>query len=112
VSRLLAENLGFREQILRLQTEAECSKTQQVVDHMSRIKADLEVKLSELGALVTTLGEAPSKKKQLPKRKCQIASPTQKNWERLRSQNESADGQDGRLPPIVENKSYPRRTLE
>jgi len=70
VSRLLAENLGLREQVLRLQGEAESSNAQLVVDHVSRIKADLEVKLSELGALVTIMGDAPPRtRKCSPKKK-------------------------------------------
>lgn len=115
VSRLLAENLELREQIIRHQGEAESNSAQLVVDHVSKIKADLEAKLSELGSLITTLGDAPPVKRRSPGGKVQASparSPVQRNWKNMCTLSEAVAGQDGRLPPILEDKQYPRRTLK
>ena len=118
VSRLLAENLGLREQILRLQTEADSRSSQEVIDHVNSIKSNLEAKLLELGTLVTKLGDVPpSKKKTSTKegktvRPSPTQSPDQKNWKNMCTLSEAVGLQDGKLPPILEDKSYPRRTLE
>jgi Shugoshin N-terminal coiled-coil region len=118
VSRLLAENLGLREQILRLQTEAESRSSQEVLDHVNAIKSNLEVKLLELGALVTALGDAPPPKRKASAKEGKTVrpsptqSPDQKNWKNMCTLSEAVGLQDGKLPPILEDKSYPRRTLE
>jgi hypothetical protein len=118
VSRLLAENLNLREQILRLETEADSRNSREVVDHVNAIKANLEAKLFELGTLVTALGDIPPpKKKPCSKgektvRPSSTQSPDQKNWKNMCTLSEAVGLQDGKLPPILEDKSYPRRTLE
>ncbi|RDW82138.1 hypothetical protein BP6252_03250 [Coleophoma cylindrospora] len=118
VSRMLADNLRLREQIIRQQNELENNKSQRIVDHASAIKSQLEAKLLEIGALITGLGdEAPQQKKPSPKaaptsRKSLSKSPDQKSWKNLCSLSDAVAGHEGRLPPIPENKTYPRRTLE
>jgi hypothetical protein len=116
VSRLLAENLGLREQILRLQTEADSRSSQEVVDHVNAIKSNLEAKLLELGILVTKLGDVPPPKKKTSTTEGKTVRPTQspdqKNWKNMCTLSEAVGLQDGKLPPILEDKSYPRRTLE
>jgi hypothetical protein len=118
VSRLLAENLGLREQIPRLQTEADSRSSQEVVDHVNAIKANFEAKLLELGTLVTALGDVPHPKKKTSTKEGKTVrpsptqSPDQKNWKNMCTLSEAVGLQDGRLPPILEDKSYPRRTLE
>lgn len=115
-SRLLGENLGLREQIIRLQKELENGKAQRVADHAVDIRTQLEAKLIELGSLISGLGnDAP--KKTSPKagkiiRASPSTSPDQRNWKNMCTLSEAVSGQDGRLPPIMENKMYPRRTLE
>lgn len=85
---------------------------------MNAIKADLEAKLLEIGTLVTTLGDVPcSKKKTTSKERKAVRpsptqSPDQKNWKNMCTLSEAVGLQDGKLPPILEDKSYPRRTLE
>jgi hypothetical protein len=116
-SRLLAENLGLREQILRLQNELENGQMQRLADHTGEVKSELEAKLLEIGALITSLGDDPARKKKSPRRgKVTRSSPTQspdqKNWKNMCALSEAVGGQEGRLPSILENKSYPRRTLE
>jgi hypothetical protein len=113
-SRLLAENLGLREQILRLQTELENGRAQRIADHTGVVKSQLEAKLLEISALITGLGDEPAAKKK-PPRAGKITgaspntSPDQKNWKNMCPLNEAVEG---RLPPILENKLFPRRTLE
>jgi len=115
-SRLLAENLGLREHILQLQGELENGRAQRVADHAGFIKSQLEEKLLEIGALITGLGDASVKKKRSPKVgtlvRNSLTSPDQKNWKNRLSLSEAVAGQEGRLPAIPENKTYPRRTLE
>jgi DNA-binding protein H-NS len=116
-SRLLAENLGLREQILQLQGEIETGRAQRIAENTGEVRALLEAKLLELGALVASLGVEPSpKKKSLTTGKITRASPRRspdrRSWKNVCTLSEAVAGQDGRLPPIQENKSYPRRTLE
>ncbi|TAQ84756.1 hypothetical protein B7494_g6913 [Chlorociboria aeruginascens] len=114
-SRLLAENLGLREQILRLQNELENGQAQRVADNSNIIKSQLEAKLLEIGALINDLGDEPPKRKPPTEGKARASpsrSPDQKNWKNMCTLSEAVAGQDGKLPPILENKYYPRRTLE
>jgi hypothetical protein len=81
------------------------------------LKSQLEAKLLEIGALVTGLGNELPPKKKTPKggkitKSSPSTSPDQKNWKNMVTLSEAVAGQEGRLPPISENKSYPRRTLE
>jgi len=118
VSRLLAENLGLREQILRLTGELENGRAQRIANHTGVVKSQLEVKLLELSQLITGLGDELAPTKKSPRtgkitRSSPSRSPDQKNWKNMCTLSEAVGGgQDGRLPPILENKSYPRRTLE
>ncbi|KAK2625664.1 hypothetical protein QTJ16_004976 [Diplocarpon rosae] len=115
-SRLLAENLGLRGEILRLHGQIETGKAQRIAEHTGQVKSQLEAKLLEIGALLSGLGDVPS-----PERKSQhsgkikkailAASPDRKHWENM-CISEAVASQEGRLPPILENKSYPRKTLE
>lgn len=116
-SRLLAENLGLRGQILQLQGELENGRSQRIAQHTGVVKSQLEAKLLEIGALLSGLGEAPSPQKKSRQsgkvsRASPATSPDQKNWKNICNLGEAVAGQEGRLPPILENKSYPRRTLE
>lgn len=115
-SRLLAENLGLREQIIRLQRELDEGRAQKVADHAIDIRSQLEAKLLELGSLISGLGsDAPKITSPLAGKVTRASpskSPDQRNWRNMCTLSEAVNGQDGRLPPILENKTYPRRTLE
>lgn len=116
-SRLLAENLGLREQILRLHTELENGRVQRIADHTGIVKAQLEAKLLEISTLIKGLGDESAPKKKSPRagkiiKSSPNTSPDQKNWKNMCTLSEAVGGQEGRLPPILENKTYPRRTLE
>lgn len=117
ISKLLADNLGLREHILHLQNELENGKAQRVADQAGAIKSQLEAKLLEIGALITGLGDETTRKKSSPRagrlmRASPKRSPDQKNWKNMCTLSEAVASQEGRLPPIPENKTYPRRTLE
>lgn len=119
VSRLLAENVSLREQIIKLHYEVEKNTSQSVQDNVDSIKAKLEAKLAELGGLVKELGDVQkSAEKKRTKKRNSIGrtspkrSPDQRNWKNALTLSEATGGVDGRLPPIVEDKYYPRRTME
>ena len=85
---------------------------------METVKAKLEEKLAELGNLVTGLGGLGSggrhnrSSPRKPVRDSPKQSPDQKNWKNALTLSEATGGLDGRLPPIVEDKYFPRRTME
>lgn len=110
-SRLLAENLDLREQIIRLQNELENGQAQRIADTTGAIKSRLEEKLLEIGTLITSLGHA-STPQEKTSRANPSESPDRRNWKNLCPLSEAVADQEGRLPPILENKTYPRRTLE
>jgi hypothetical protein len=118
VSRLLAENLGLREQNIQLQSEIGDCRNQRIINHVSETKTEINMKMQEIGILLASLcKEPPRTRKATPsesqREKVNAArSPDQKNWRNMCTLSETMASQDGRLPPILENKSYPRRTLE
>ncbi|CAG8953804.1 hypothetical protein HYFRA_00006696 [Hymenoscyphus fraxineus] len=116
VSKLLADNLGLRGHIINLQNEIENGQAQRIAEHTGHIKAELEAKLAEIGAMLNGLGQVQPTKKS-PRagkttRKSLNSSPDQKNWKNMCNLSEAVASQEGRLPPILENKQYPRKTLE
>ncbi len=98
--------------------------SQRVFKEVSRLKEQLESKLSEVGNLVTELGALPEKAKrrssQHQRRRSglvePVKSPDQKDWKNRQTLGGVVAGekqlQEGRLPIIVEGKHYPRKTLE
>ena len=109
----------LRENIISLEHELDHCPKREALEDLSFVKDRLEAKLAELGRLVFELGtvqksaiatSAPSRRHsrgKSPKR-----SPDQKIWKNALTLSEVTGGQDGRLPPILENKYYPRKTLE
>lgn len=120
-ARLLSENLDFRGQVLRLEKELDDSKAQRIGDHALLIKEKMEAHLVELGALLAGFGVEP------PKKQSQSRSPSSQRrqhrpprlslqWQRKSPplsprEAESLAAQEGRLAPIYEDKTYPRRTM-
>ncbi|MCJ1308414.1 hypothetical protein MMC25_002067 [Agyrium rufum] len=119
-SRLLTENLSLREQVIRLSKHLEVySARRSSAEKLDQIKAQLEAKLAEVGALVHDLGGIHrSKRTSTASRKSVVPhlspkrSPITKDWRRAIELEEIAAIQEGRLPLIREDKSYPRKTLE
>ncbi|EHL03733.1 putative Shugoshin [Glarea lozoyensis 74030] len=84
---------------------------------MPNEQQQLEAKLQEIGTLLGGLGEAPktvnrSLKQGKLARASLGTSPEAKNWKNMCTLSEAMAAQEGRLPPILENKQYPRKTLE
>ena len=119
VSRLLSENVSLREQIIKLQYEIEKNNSQSIEDNVTSVKAKLEEKLAELGGLVKELdqvqkvtGTRKTSKRNPAGQSSPQQSPDQRNWKNVLTLSEATGGMDGRLPPILEDKYYPRRTME
>ncbi|KAI1269492.1 hypothetical protein F5Y18DRAFT_100449 [Xylariaceae sp. FL1019] len=123
-ARLLSENLELRGQVLHLQTELKGSHAQRVANHALQIKEKMEAQLVEWGAMLAGLGLEPIPRNRSPralkKQKIQrnsLTRPGMSDWRRRETMSsmqdlEAAALQEGRLPPLWENKSYPRETLK
>ena len=118
-ARLLSENLDLRGQILRLEKQIEDSSARRIADQALEVKAKLEAQLSEFAALLGGLGDEPPAKRRsseeriLAKDRRSIArSPPQRRRRDTGIDAEALAEQEGRLPPIFENKSYPRATMK
>lgn len=118
-ARLLSENLDLRGQILRLEKQIEDSNGRRIADHALEVKANLEAQLSEFAALLGSLGEEPPSKRHsseeriLAKPRRSIArSPPQRRRRDTSVDLDALAEQEGRLPPIYENKQYARATMK
>jgi hypothetical protein len=113
---MLSENLDLRGQILRLETELQESRAQRIADHALEIKEKMEAQLVEWGAMLASLGHEPIPKHRSPraskKARMSRSSPPQWNRRATMKEMEAVALQEGRLPPIWENKSCPRETLK
>jgi len=115
ISRLLHENLVCRGQIIRLERDLENNRSRH--QHVDDLRSKMEEKLAELGALFKDFDGRPSPKRRslTPRtiRSSPVKSPNPKDWKNGCALGEA---QEGRFPPtlpsIMENKSYPRKTLE
>ena len=124
ISRLLSENISLREAAIASQKESERWRAQYGLgDEVRCLKEKLERKLSEVGVLVDELGGLPEKVAERRQRRKsshgilgEARSPAEKDWRNRQTLAGVLTGsmveQEGRLPPIVEDKLYPRRTLE
>ncbi|KAK4228453.1 hypothetical protein QBC38DRAFT_414551 [Podospora fimiseda] len=116
---LLSENLDLRGQIIRLEKQLEDNSARRMADHALEIKAKLEEQLAEFGALLGNLGmEPPSKRHSSSEgrrfsrpRRSSARSPPARKRRDTNIDPETLAAQEGRLPPIYENKSYPRATM-
>lgn len=83
------------------------------------VKSKLQAKLAELGGLVQELGSVQknadsqrAQRRRSVNRTSPKRSPDQRNWKNALTLSEVTGCADGRLPPIVEDKYFPRRTME
>jgi hypothetical protein len=109
-SRLLAENLSLREQVLQLQNAIESQPFRPSLKTIDAVKSKLEAKMLELGGLVAELGQL-KKVDERPRRRSQLAtrrSPEERQW---RSGLGLQEVENHMLPTIVEDKHFPRRTM-
>jgi hypothetical protein len=111
-SRLLAENLSLREQVLQLQNTLESNASRPSFENIEAVKGRLETKLQEFVSLVAELGDL-KKVDERPRCKSQTAatrrSPDERQW---RSGLGLQEVENAMLPTIAEDKFYPRRTME
>jgi len=109
-SRLLAENLSLREQVLQLQNALESHSSRPSFENIDAVKSKLEAKMAELGGLVAELGNM--KKEERPRCRSQLAatrrSPDERQW---RSGLGLQEVENQMMPTIVEGKPFPRRTM-
>ncbi|KAI0809334.1 hypothetical protein GGR55DRAFT_170261 [Xylaria sp. FL0064] len=122
-ARLLSENLQLRSEVLRLKTELEGSHAHRVAEHALQIKEKLEAQLVEWGSMLAGLGHEPLPKNRSPRalkkprlQRNSIGRTRASDWRRRETIGsmedlEAAALQEGRLPPLWEDKTYPRETL-
>jgi hypothetical protein len=109
-SRLLAENLALREQVLNLHNNIE---SRPALDHIDTVKSQLEAKILELGGLVAGLAQLKNgHAKDKGRRKSQMTARRRSGEERQwRSGLGLQEVENAMLPTIAEGKFYPRRTM-
>ncbi|KKK24394.1 hypothetical protein ARAM_004383 [Aspergillus rambellii] len=120
VSHLLAENVSLREQLISLSQELERFEAARTLqDGVYDVKSRLDSKLVELGNLVAELGSLPRQFSKTCREKSESTSQVPPRRPDLSLRPNAADSEwnpnveaDGRLPIILEDKYYPRRTLE
>lgn len=119
ISHLLSENVSLREQLISLSQEVERLGSAKVLqDGVHDVKAKLDAKLAELGSLVTDLGSLPRKFHESCDAKSKSTSPRRPGrpspgfGPRTINIQSQLNVDDGRLPAILEDKYYPRETLE
>ncbi|KXH69290.1 shugoshin [Colletotrichum salicis] len=119
-SRSLSENLQLNGRIIELEKELEDSNARRIADHALDIRSRLESQLMDCMSLLSNLGREPPTKRHASPRGRRISraslprgSPPQRRPPREPVKDTEARAlQEGRLPPITENKSYPRATLD
>ena len=124
ISRLLAENIAIREQAINIAQESERWRiAHKATSEISDLKSRLEAKLQEVSKIVTELGELPEKNERRysgPRKSIILVnntrSPSEKEWRNRQTiggvLNVERAEQEGRLPAILEDKIYPRTTLD
>ncbi|PSN64009.1 hypothetical protein BS50DRAFT_576635 [Corynespora cassiicola Philippines] len=110
-SRLLAENLSLREHVLQLQNALEAQPHRPSFENIDSVKSKLEAKMQELGGLVAELGQL-QKQSNVPRYRSQHTavkpSPEERQW---RSGLGLQDVENAMMPTIVEDKQFPRKTM-
>ncbi|KAK2790880.1 hypothetical protein FQN52_005325 [Onygenales sp. PD_12] len=120
VSRLLAENVCLREEIIALNQELEKSQSSKQLDNeIDIIKTKLDAKLAEFGSLISDLGSLPQRRELVGEPKhgqnnggFHVSPEAARRRSPMKMARETANGDEGRLPAILEDKHYPRLTLE
>ncbi|KFY00008.1 hypothetical protein V490_01528 [Pseudogymnoascus sp. VKM F-3557] len=109
VSRLLAENLDLRGQIITQETQP--NRSRNFISHVGEVRSELDSKLRDIAALVAKL-DRPVKEPRRSSAGTKLPTAKRRSSEERAQMMEALAEQEGRLPAIVENKHYPRRTLD
>ncbi|KIW14690.1 hypothetical protein PV08_07474 [Exophiala spinifera] len=119
ISRLVAENVSLREQAIAAKAEADrWRKVNFVSQDVMDMKDRLQNKVNEMAMLLIEMGDLPEKAARKTRRKSRTPTESlaEQEWKYRQSIREATalekDAQEGRLPVIMEDKQYPRRTLE
>ncbi|KAL4947662.1 hypothetical protein BDW69DRAFT_109326 [Aspergillus filifer] len=120
VSHLLSENVSLREQVIFLTQDLERFEAAKTLhDGVYDVKTRLDGKLVELSNLISELGALPRRYSRMAHETSESASsmrPRESNSARLVNDANLERGlgseYGGRLPVIVEDKYYPRRTMK
>lgn len=117
VSHLLRENAVLREQVISLSQDAEKIETARCLSSEICVYKDkLASKLAELGVLVNELGAMPQKLSRVSEHNKDSVGAERRQSSvgphRRAAIGTDGSGEYGRLPVILEDKYFPRRTLE
>ncbi|EEH16510.2 hypothetical protein PABG_06597 [Paracoccidioides brasiliensis Pb03] len=118
VSRLLAENVTLREEVISANQELEKFQHHpHLNDEIGTLKAKLDAKLAEFGSLIADLGSLPRRRElltgvnQMPiERGFQISPEISRRRSLVKAARETMD--EDRLPAILEDKFYRRLSLD
>jgi hypothetical protein len=102
ISRLLTENLELREEILRFQNNVDFHPDRNAI---LSIKDRLGDKIQELNSLLSELGDLHGASRGNAQRARSVTTRPERNSDLLGEQ-------DDRMPTIVEDKQWPRLSLE
>ncbi|PGH13804.1 hypothetical protein AJ80_06192 [Polytolypa hystricis UAMH7299] len=119
VARLLAENVSLREEVISVNHELDrCRPNKRLDQEIDDIKGKLDAKLAELGGLLTDLGQLPRKVERMTERN---GKPNNGGFQEgpgsyfrrssIKGCRGSPGTDEGRLPAILEDRSYPRLSL-
>lgn len=119
-ARLIAENVALKEQTIAAQVEADrWRNANNVGKEILDMKERLVTKVNEMSLLLVEMGQIPEGAAKKGRRKSRMSaseSRAEMEWKSRQSMREAAAAErdllDGKLPPITEDKPYPRRTLE
>ena len=122
ISHLLADNITFRKAAIAAQKEAErCRSSYYIEEAVREVKDKLREKLDAVAELMKELGSLPdsARRKERDERRRSgvidlnpITSPNEKDWRNRQTLASILGQEDGRLPAILEDKQYPRKTLD
>lgn len=113
VTHLLRENATLREQIIILGQDGERFETARLFrKNIYDYKGKIESKLAELGSLVEEMGALPENLMRNPSHRTREGDAEERNIHPPSRLSSIFRDECGRLPVILEDKYYPRRTLE
>lgn len=124
IARLLSENLQLKSDVNRLKIELEGSQDRIIAEHALQIKEKMEAQLAEWGSMLASLGQEPVPKNRSPRAakrpkiersstgRSRISDRRRRETIHSMQDLEAAAQHEGRLPPLWEDKIYPRETLK